>query len=53
MEGVACEEDRVFSVQYHPESAPGPQDSSYLFEQFVEKMQAFRDEKESEVSVHA
>ncbi len=53
VEGVACEEDRVFSVQYHPESAPGPQDSSYLFEQFVEKMQAFRDEKESEVSVHA
>ena len=53
VEGVACDEDRVFSVQYHPESAPGPQDSSYLFEQFVEKMQAFRDEKESEVSVHA
>ena len=53
VEGVACDEERVFSVQYHPESAPGPQDSSYLFEQFVEKMQAFRDEKESEVSVHA
>jgi carbamoyl-phosphate synthase small subunit len=26
----------VFSVQYHPESAPGPHDSEYLFEQFVQ-----------------
>ena len=38
VEGVCCKEDRVFSVQYHPESAPGPQDSSYLFEQFIENM---------------
>lgn len=29
----------VFSVQYHPESAPGPHDSEYLFEQFVELME--------------
>ncbi|HEY2867342.1 MAG TPA: glutamine-hydrolyzing carbamoyl-phosphate synthase small subunit [Pyrinomonadaceae bacterium] len=28
----------VFSVQYHPESAPGPHDSEYLFSQFVEMM---------------
>jgi len=28
----------VFSVQYHPESAPGPHDSEYLFERFVELM---------------
>lgn len=28
----------VFSVQYHPESAPGPHDSEYLFEQFVRMM---------------
>lgn len=39
VEGVECVEDKVFSVQYHPESAPGPQDSSYLFAEFVEKMQ--------------
>ena len=38
VEGVRCEKDLVFSVQYHPESAPGPQDSSYLFEQFIENM---------------
>ncbi len=35
VEGVACNEERVFSVQYHPESAPGPQDSGYLFEKFI------------------
>lgn len=28
----------VFSVQYHPESAPGPHDSAYLFEQFIKLM---------------
>lgn len=38
VEGVKCEKDCLFSVQYHPESAPGPQDSSYLFEQFVNNM---------------
>lgn len=35
IEGVECAEDKVFSVQYHPESAPGPQDSSYLFDKFI------------------
>lgn len=35
VEGARCVRDRVFSVQYHPESAPGPQDSSYLFDEFV------------------
>ena len=29
----------IFSVQYHPESAPGPHDSEYLFKRFVELMQ--------------
>ncbi len=38
IEGVECKKDKVFSVQYHPESAPGPQDSSYLFDQFIEMM---------------
>ena len=35
VEGVECKKDKVFSVQYHPESAPGPQDSSYLFDKFI------------------
>ena len=38
IEGVECREKRMFSVQYHPESAPGPQDSRYLFEHFTENM---------------
>ena len=36
VEGVACKKDKIFSVQYHPESAPGPQDSGYLFDQFID-----------------
>lgn len=39
IEGLACKKDKVFCVQYHPESAPGPQDSGYLFEQFTEMME--------------
>ena len=42
VEGVACKSDQVFCVQYHPESAPGPQDSAYLFEQFIEMMEGTR-----------
>ena len=42
IEGVKCEEDRAFSVQYHPESSPGPQDSAYLFDRFIELMQETR-----------
>ena len=38
IEGVQSKKDKIFSVQYHPESAPGPQDSSYLFDQFIELM---------------
>ena len=39
VEGVRCEKDRIFSVQYHPESAPGPQDSAYLFDEFLKLME--------------
>ena len=39
VEGVRCERDRVFSVQYHPESAPGPQDSGHLFDRFIAMME--------------
>lgn len=38
VEGMMCQRDRIFSVQYHPESAPGPQDSSYLFDKFIDSM---------------
>lgn len=39
IEGVKCQKDKVFSVQYHPESAPGPQDSAYLFDDFLKYME--------------
>lgn len=35
VEGVECIENRVMSVQYHPEAAPGPADGGYLFERFL------------------
>ena len=38
VEGLECKKDKVFSVQYHPESAPGPEDSGYLFREFVKNM---------------
>ena len=42
VEGVKCDKDKVFSVQYHPESAPGPQDSAYLFDRFISMMEEER-----------
>ena len=42
VEGLVSEEDRCFSVQYHPESAPGPQDSTYLFDRFIKNMEDYR-----------
>ena len=38
IEGIRLKNKPVFSIQYHPESNPGPQDSVYLFKQFVSEM---------------
>ncbi|RPH03712.1 MAG: carbamoyl-phosphate synthase small subunit [bacterium TMED144] len=38
--GIRCTDIPAFSVQYHPESSPGPHDSRYLFNQFIEMMNA-------------
>ena len=40
--GIKLDGKPVFSVQYHPEASPGPQDSMYLFERFAAQMQARR-----------
>ncbi|XMB86101.1 glutamine-hydrolyzing carbamoyl-phosphate synthase small subunit [Mycoplasmatota bacterium WC44] len=41
VEGLSKEDDFIFSVQYHPESAPGPLDSEYLFDVFIDNMIKF------------
>ena len=42
IEGLKLKEKQAFSVQYHPESAPGPHDSRYLFDDFVSLMASNR-----------
>jgi carbamoyl-phosphate synthase large subunit len=42
VEGLASDRLPVFSVQYHPEGAPGPQDSQHLFDRFVEMARSAR-----------
>jgi carbamoyl-phosphate synthase small subunit len=43
LEGFRHRREPVFCVQYHPEAAPGPHDSHYLFDDFVKLMADFRD----------
>ena len=47
-EGMRNEEQMIFSVQYHPESAPGPQDSGYLFGIFVDNMKKYKAKRGAE-----
>lgn len=42
VEGLRIEKDHIFSTQYHPESAAGPEDSKYLFNLFISHMDAMK-----------
>lgn len=41
-EGVKHKIHPCFSVQYHPEASPGPEDANYLFDEFIDLMQQFK-----------
>lgn len=41
IEGIRIKKDYAFSVQYHPESCSGPEDSEYLFGEFINNMKSF------------
>lgn len=43
--GIRMKGRDVFSVQYHPESSPGPHDSRYLFDEFVENIKKYKSSK--------
>ena len=45
VEGVRHRDFPAFSVQFHPDAAPGPHDASYLFDEFLELIDAFQAEK--------
>jgi len=45
IEGIKLKNKPIYSVQYHPESNPGPQDSVYLFEEFINSMKKYAKKK--------
>lgn len=49
--GIRLKGQPVFSVQYHPEAGPGPYDSRYLFDRFVELMRASASETKQQAAV--
>ena len=45
IEGLKLINRPVFSVQYHPEANPGPQDSKYLFDNFIKEVKQYAKKK--------
>ena len=45
IEGIEVKSKKLFSVQYHPEANPGPQDSQYLFENFIQDVTKYAKKK--------
>ena len=39
IEGILYNDSNTFSVQFHPEAAPGPEDTAYLFDEFIKRME--------------
>ncbi len=42
VEGISRKDKQAFSVQHHPEASPGPHDSLYLFDQFIESIKSYK-----------
>ena len=45
VEGLKLKNKPIFSVQYHPEANPGPQDSKYLFDLFIKEVKKYAKKK--------
>ena len=50
IEGLKCKNYPAFSIQYHPESSPGPHDSRYLFKEFINLIKKIKMPKREDIN---